>query len=101
MHLHDIAPTRAFALGHAVPLSAIAGGVLCYAASLLGWLAALRHLPLNVAYPMLSISYALVYLLAVCIPSFGETLTPGKTLGVLCILLGAILIGAKPPPALR
>ncbi|WP_429233885.1 4-amino-4-deoxy-L-arabinose-phosphoundecaprenol flippase subunit ArnF [Aeromonas salmonicida] len=83
-------------LAHPVPLLVITAGVGCYALSLLCWLAALHFTPLNIAYPLLSTSYALVYLLAVTIPSFAEPLEPGKAVGVIFILLGAVLVGIKP-----
>ncbi len=54
-------------------LLAVALAVAAYAASLLCWLAALRHLPLGRAYSLLSASYALVYLLAASLPAFDET----------------------------
>jgi undecaprenyl phosphate-alpha-L-ara4N flippase subunit ArnF len=81
-------------LAHPVPLLVITAGVGCYALSLLCWLAALHFTPLNIAYPLLSTSYALVYLLAVSI--FAEPLEPGKAVGVIFILLGAVLVGIKP-----
>ncbi|MGL5127815.1 MAG: 4-amino-4-deoxy-L-arabinose-phosphoundecaprenol flippase subunit ArnF [Aeromonas popoffii] len=81
-------------LAHPLPLLVILTGVGCYALSLLCWLAALHSTPLNIAYPLLSTSYALVYLLAVSI--FAEPLEPGKAVGVLFILLGAVMVGIKP-----
>lgn len=56
---------------------------------------ALRHLPLNRAYPLLSVSYALVYLAAVILPWFNESATLLKTLGTLFILFGVGLINSK------
>lgn len=81
-------------LAHPLPLLVILAGVGCYALSLLCWLAALHSTPLNIAYPLLSTSYALVYLLAVSI--FAESLEPGKAVGVIFILLGAVMVGIKP-----
>lgn len=89
-------PDLALMLAHPLPLLVILAGVGCYALSLLCWLAALHSTPLNIAYPLLSTSYALVYLLAVNTPLFAEPLEPGKALGVLFILLGAVLVGIKP-----
>ncbi|MGL4354859.1 MAG: 4-amino-4-deoxy-L-arabinose-phosphoundecaprenol flippase subunit ArnF [Aeromonas popoffii] len=84
----------AIMLAHPLPLLFITAGVGCYALSLLCWLAALHSTPLNIAYPLLSTSYALVYLLAVSI--FAEPLEPGKAVGVIFILLGAVMVGIKP-----
>ncbi|OMQ27151.1 4-amino-4-deoxy-L-arabinose-phosphoundecaprenol flippase subunit ArnF [Serratia oryzae] len=76
-------------------LLAVSGGIFGYALSMLCWFFALRHLPLNRAYPLLSVSYALVYLAAVFLPWFDEPATLLKTLGTLFILLGVWLINSK------
>lgn len=78
--------------GHRLPLLAVACGICGYALSMLCWFFALRYLPLNRAYPLLSVSYALVYLAAVMLPWFNEPLTWLKTLGTLFILFGVWLI---------
>lgn len=80
-----------------LPLSMLLGGLLCYGVSMLCWFLALRRLPLNYAYPMLSLSYALVYLLAVVLPWFAEPATPLKTIGLLFILFGIWLIHTNRP----
>lgn len=69
--------------------------VAAYAASLLCWLAALRHLPLGRAYSLLSASYALVYLLAASLPAFDETFSTSKTLGVGLVVLGVLTVNAR------
>lgn len=76
------------------PLLVVCGGIGGYALSMLCWFFTLRWLPLNRAYPLLSISYALVYLAAVILPWFAESATYLKTLGTLCILFGVWLINA-------
>ncbi|MBW3759990.1 4-amino-4-deoxy-L-arabinose-phospho-UDP flippase [Aeromonas jandaei] len=90
-------------LAHPLPLLTIAIGILCYGLSLLCWLAALHSTPLNIAYPLLSTSYGLVYLLAVSMPAFAEPLMASKAAGVALIFFGAVLVGSKPgrqdPPA--
>ncbi|HGE6660072.1 TPA: 4-amino-4-deoxy-L-arabinose-phosphoundecaprenol flippase subunit ArnF [Serratia marcescens] len=78
-----------------LPLLAVGGGIFGYALSMLCWFFALRHLPLNRAYPLLSVSYALVYLAAVILPWFNESATLLKTLGTLFILFGVWLINSK------
>lgn len=83
-------------LAHPLPLLTIAIGILCYGLSLLCWLAALHSTPLNIAYPLLSTSYGLVYLLAVSIPTFAEPLVASKAAGVALIFFGAVLVGCKP-----
>ncbi len=83
-------------LAHPLPLLTIVIGILCYGLSLLCWLAALHSTPLNIAYPLLSTSYGLVYLLAVSIPAFAEPLVASKAAGVALIFFGAVLVGSKP-----
>ncbi|MGY3863705.1 4-amino-4-deoxy-L-arabinose-phosphoundecaprenol flippase subunit ArnF [Aeromonas lacus] len=82
-------------LAHPLPLLTIAIGILCYGLSLLCWLAALHSTPLNIAYPLLSTSYGLVYLLAVSMPAFAEPLVASKAAGVALIFFGAVLVGSK------
>jgi undecaprenyl phosphate-alpha-L-ara4N flippase subunit ArnF len=77
------------------PLAMLAGGLGAYCLSMLCWFLALRHLPLNYAYPMLSISYVLVYLSAVVLPWFEETATLLKSCGILVILFGIWLINSR------
>ncbi|CAI0836498.1 Undecaprenyl phosphate-aminoarabinose flippase subunit ArnF [Serratia rubidaea] len=74
------------------PLLAVAAGIAGYGLSMLCWLMALRTLALSRAYPLLSISYALVYLAAVALPWFNESASLPKSLGTLLILLGVWLI---------
>lgn len=59
---------------------------------MLCWFFALRRLPLSYVYSMLSLSYVLVYLLAVCLPWLNESATLCKTLGVALIVFGVRLI---------
>ena len=73
-------------------LAGLAGGILGYAVSMLCWFLALRSLPLNYAYPMLSLSYVLVCLLAAALPGLNEALGVFKIAGILCVLLGVWLI---------
>ncbi|MGG5797836.1 4-amino-4-deoxy-L-arabinose-phosphoundecaprenol flippase subunit ArnF [Edwardsiella tarda] len=67
-------------------------GILCYALSMLCWLFALRRLPLNQAYPLLSLSYVLVCALAIGLPLFDERLNLGKLLGMALIVMGLLVI---------
>jgi undecaprenyl phosphate-alpha-L-ara4N flippase subunit ArnF len=76
------------------PLAMLAGGLGAYGLSMLCWFLALRRLPLNYAYPMLSISYVLVYLAAVALPWFEESATVLKSCGILVILFGVWLINS-------
>lgn len=79
------------------PLAAgiVIASILAYALSMLCWLLALRDLPLGRAYSLLSISYALVYLLAASLPFFNEHFSVSKTVGVTLIILGVITINSQ------
>ena len=81
-----------------LPLAVLSFGVLGYGASLVCWLGALASLPLNRAYSLLSLSSALVYLGAALLPGLGGSLSVGKTLGVLLVISGVILVNARRTP---
>ncbi|CRL52480.1 4-amino-4-deoxy-L-arabinose-phosphoundecaprenol flippase subunit ArnF [Pseudomonas sp. SIMBA_041] len=78
-----------------VPVLVVLSAILAYALSMLCWLAALRDLPLGRAYSLLSISYALVYVLAASLPLFHESFSLSKTVGVALIILGVITINSR------
>lgn len=80
-------------------LAVVVAAILAYALSMLCWLAALRDLPLGRAYALLSISYALVYLLAASLPLFNESFSFTKSLGVALVMLGVITINTRPSRA--
>ena len=94
MSLADI--NGQFVIEHLPQLIAVMCGLAGYALSMLCWFFALKYLPLNRAYPLLSLSYALVYLGAVSLPWFSESASLLKTLGAGFILLGIWLINTKP-----
>jgi len=73
----------------------VTASILAYALSMLCWLFALRDVPLGRAYSLLSISYALVYLLAASLPFFNEHFSVSKTLGVTLVSLGVITINSQ------
>lgn len=76
-------------------LGVVLASILAYALSMLCWLAALRDLPLGRAYSLLSVSYALVYLLAASLPFFNEPFTDAKSLGVMLVILGVVTINSR------
>ncbi len=94
MSLADI--NGQFLIHHLTQLIAVICGLFGYALSMLCWFFALKYLPLNRAYPLLSLSYALVYLAAVLLPWYNEPVTLLKTIGSGFILLGIWLIHTKP-----
>jgi multidrug transporter EmrE-like cation transporter len=65
-------------------------GMLCYAASVCVWIAALSKAPVSVAYPMLSLGYVVVA--AVSAVWLGESLTLPKVLGIALICAGVLLV---------
>lgn len=77
----------------------VLAAILAYALSMFSWLAALRDVPLGRAYSLLSISYALVYLLAVALPAFNEEFSLSKSFGVALVILGVITINSRPAHA--
>lgn len=63
-------------------------GIVLYLLAMLAWLFALKNVDLSFAYPILSLGYIVVYLLASVWPGLNETLTTQKSLGVIVIVLG-------------
>jgi multidrug transporter EmrE-like cation transporter len=66
-------------------------GLFAYGLSLLAWLAVLARYRLSYAYPLLALSYVLVYLGATSWPQLAEPATPQRTFGTLLILAGVAL----------
>lgn len=67
-------------------------GLLSYAISMVVWLGVLTRLALSYAYPLLSVSYVLVYLGATHWSVIHESATPTRTVGTLLIALGVGLV---------
>jgi multidrug transporter EmrE-like cation transporter len=65
-------------------------GMVCYAASVCVWLAALSKAPVSTAYPMLSLGYVVVA--AVSVTWLGESMTTPKLLGIALICAGVVLV---------
>jgi undecaprenyl phosphate-alpha-L-ara4N flippase subunit ArnF len=77
---------------HLQPLVFLFIGLSAYALSMLCWMISLRHLALNRAYPLLSISYVLVWLAAISLPMFGETFRWSSLAGVGLIVAGLLCV---------
>lgn len=73
-------------------LAWIATGIGAYFAAVLLWIKVLKVFPLNMAYPLLSLGYVVVYLGSVWWPALNEAVSPQKTLGVCLIIIGVIII---------
>jgi len=70
-------------------------GLLCYGLSMMSWLVLLAKWPLSLAYPMLSLSYVLVYLGACSWPLLHENFTETRSLGLVIVVAGVILVNKK------
>jgi len=63
----------------------------CFAVSAVLWLVALRDTPLSVAYPMVALSYIIIFTGSYFL--FSEPVTWGKIIGAALIVAGIIIIG--------
>ncbi|MGA8054389.1 MAG: SMR family transporter [Burkholderiales bacterium] len=69
---------------------AILGGISCYVMSLALWIVALSRVEVSVAYPMVSLGYALTAVAAWWL--LGESLTPMRLGGIGLIILGVAVV---------
>jgi len=86
-----------FALARAVDIGLkfavnpyILGGMACYAVSLVVWLMALSRVEVSVAYPMLSVGFALNAVLAWWL--LGEPVTLQRIAGIAVIIVGVTIV---------
>ena len=85
------AGTNATPVGFGLALEPrILAGVACYAVSLVVWVLALSKTPVSVAYPMVSLGFALNAALAWWL--LGEAVTPMRMLGIGIIIVGVVLV---------
>ena len=68
----------------------ILAGVGCYAVSLIVWILALSRTPVSIAYPMVSLGFALNAVLAWWL--LGEAVTPMRMAGIGIIIVGVFLV---------
>jgi len=68
----------------------ILGGLACYAVSLVVWLMALSRVEVSVAYPMLSVGFALNAVLAWWL--LGEPVTLQRIAGIAVIIIGVTIV---------
>ena len=76
-------------------LALLAVGIALYGLSMLLWIVALTRFPVSLAYPMLSMSYLVVYLAATLNPEFGETGSMSKLIGVTLVMAGIGFIAVE------
>ncbi len=67
----------------------LGAGACCYFLAVPLWVRVLRDLPLSRAYPLLSLSYPLVYVGAIW--WLGESMSLVRTIGTALVTLGALL----------
>ncbi|UDG79940.1 putative 4-amino-4-deoxy-L-arabinose-phosphoundecaprenol flippase subunit ArnF [Candidatus Steffania adelgidicola] len=93
MHLPPLGDYRLwFASANIGPIFFLMGGLTAYVCSTGFWFMTLRRLPLNKAYPLLSLSYILVATCALMIPEFDEHFTLSQLIGEMLIFIGLLLI---------
>lgn len=68
----------------------VAGGIACYAVSVVVWIIGLSRVPVSIAYPMLSLGYIVNAIAAHYI--FGESVTLARWLGIGFIIIGVWLV---------
>jgi multidrug transporter EmrE-like cation transporter len=67
-------------------------GLSLYVVSMLLWIRTLMRIELSVAYSVLSLNYVLVYLVATQWSRIGETASITRTLGIVIIVLGVMIV---------
>jgi undecaprenyl phosphate-alpha-L-ara4N flippase subunit ArnF len=70
-------------------------GLACYGLSMLAWLAALTRYALSLMYPLLGLSYVLVYLGATHWSVLMEPASAQRSLGTLLIAVGVAIVSAS------
>jgi len=99
MQLHGVANTDVSALQliaeNTTAFVWLVVGLGCYAVSMLSWMLALTKYELSFAYPLLGVTYILVYLGAVYWQQIGEQLSWQRTVGIMLILIGVVFINRK------
>lgn len=73
----------------------VIGGLALYGIGAVLWLAVLSRAPLSMAYPLVSLGFVFVSILAWLV--LGENLPLGRLAGIAFILIGVALIGTSQP----
>lgn len=68
----------------------IIGGIACYVISVVVWILALSRVEVSIAYPMLSVGYAVNAIAAWYL--FGEAVTFTRLAGIAIIILGVFVV---------
>ncbi len=75
-----------------LPVLVLLIGIVAYSSSLFCWFVALRSLPLSRLYPLLSLSYVLVWLVSMVLPGFHHRFHSLQLAGMVAIVTGLLLI---------
>lgn len=71
---------------------ALLAGLFAYVCSMGCWFLALRRMALSKAYPLLSLSYVMVWAAAIWLPWLHESFSMGKLVGVCVIFIGLLFV---------
>src|SRR5699024_4774289 len=75
---------------HGAALLVVCSGLTAYLLSMICWIRVLSYIPLNRAYPVIGMSYGLVYLGGVMLPWYHEVYSFQGIAGVLLIAAGVV-----------
>ena len=67
-------------------------GVLIWAAEIIAWMVVLEHVPLSVAFPLMSLSYVTTLIAGKYV--FHEHVTQRHAIGAMCIMAGVACVGS-------
>lgn len=70
-------------------------GMIVYSIAIMVWLQVLSRMDLSIAFPMMSLSYVLVYLGAALWPALDEAITVGRLAGTGLIMCGVALVAGS------
>ena len=96
--LHDLSVTSdsfTDTFLHSSVIGWVLGGFVCYALSMLAWLGVLARFQLSYAYPLLGLSYVIVYIGAVAWPRLAEPLSLIRLAGILLVVVGVGLVAVS------
>jgi len=73
----------------------LAAGIAMYAISMISWILALVRFDVSAAYPANAIAYVIVYIAAVSVPAFHESVSINGIAGMVLILSGVLLLPGR------
>jgi len=77
----------------------LAVGIALYGISMVTWILTLVRFNVSHAYPAMSMSYVIVYVVAVYSPWLGETASTSGLIGIGCIILGVVFLSLGETPS--